>query len=403
VVQIRGLSSTSRQFLTFLGIVNVSIMVFQGYYIIFLEEQGLSFSEMGFIFAASMIATAVFDFPTGNVADKYGRKFSFLSGLVLVGGGIIVYGLTSSITFFLLAEIVAGLGMALVSGAPEAWLVDELKHVGRSEELERVFSASFSISALMGIVAGVISSVLVSYALNLPFLFGGMLALIVVVFGTLTMRENYGDADRDYRETIRQSYTYFIGKRDLKLLTLAMVLSSTAIFAMLFIYQPYMVDKGLDKEWLGLYYAAIMVSTGVGSACASKLLERIGRLSVIVLAALTVTVSALGLIIFDQLLISAVLFMALGLGHGLIMPILMLVRNDLIPSDLRASVLSLMSTLTNTMSAAVIVSLGYLVDVAPTGWVMAASAIASLMSIPVFTIALAGPSPSTPETQRVEA
>lgn len=128
----RGLSSTSRQFLAFLGIVNVSITVSQGCYIIFLEEQGLSFSEMGLILATSMIATAVFDFHTGNVSDKYGRKFSFLSGLVLVEGGIIVYGLTSPIAFFILAEIVAGPGMALVSGAPEAWLVDELKHVGRS-------------------------------------------------------------------------------------------------------------------------------------------------------------------------------------------------------------------------------------------------------------------------------
>lgn len=104
----------------------------------------------------------------------------------------------------------------------------------------------------MGIVVGAISSVLVSYTLNLPVLFGGTLALMAVVFGTLSMRENYGDADLGCRGTIRRSYAYFIGKHDLRPLTLAMVLCSTAIFAMLFIFQPCMVDKGLEKEWLGL-------------------------------------------------------------------------------------------------------------------------------------------------------
>lgn len=146
-----------------------------------------------------------------------------------------------------------------------------------------------------------------------------------------------------------------------------------------------------------------MVSTGIGSVGASKPSERTCRLKVILLAAITVTVSALGLIVFDQPFSSAVLFMALGLDHGLMTPVLMPVRNDLFPSDLRTSVLSLMSTLTNTMSAAAIVALGHLVDIAPIGWVMAASAIASLMSIPVFTFALAGPHPIVPEGQKAEA
>jgi MFS family permease len=91
-----GITRTSKLLISYLVLSNLSTMVFMGFYIFFLQANGLSYTEMTIVFAANFLALALFDLPTGNLADRYGRKRSIVVGTFIFAVGLLIYALTSS-------------------------------------------------------------------------------------------------------------------------------------------------------------------------------------------------------------------------------------------------------------------------------------------------------------------
>lgn len=48
--------------------------IFGSIYIAFMHSQSLSISQISSLFSLEQILLAVFDYPTGTIADKHGRK-----------------------------------------------------------------------------------------------------------------------------------------------------------------------------------------------------------------------------------------------------------------------------------------------------------------------------------------
>jgi MFS family permease len=128
---------------------------------IFLLDAGLSNLEA---FAANAFFTAgmvLFEIPTGIVADRWGRRASFLCGTITLAVTtalyVLLWQLRSSFVWWAIVSALLGLGFTFFSGATEAWLVDALAATGFHGMLERVFSRAqviSSITMLAGSVAG---------------------------------------------------------------------------------------------------------------------------------------------------------------------------------------------------------------------------------------------------------
>src|SRR5215211_4665440 len=58
--------------------------------------------------------------PTGVIADLAGRRLSVVSGYLLMGGGLLLWGLVPSYMAILLANVVRAIGAVCVDGAQEA-------------------------------------------------------------------------------------------------------------------------------------------------------------------------------------------------------------------------------------------------------------------------------------------
>jgi DHA3 family tetracycline resistance protein-like MFS transporter len=113
--------------------------------------------------------------PTGLFADLYSRRLSMVLGWTICGACFAAEGLLAQPLAILIAQGVLGLGEAFLTGAQEAWLVDELGQDRLGEAL-RQGSQIGQICSLLGIVAGV---ALASIRLNLPVAAGGVLMLVV--------------------------------------------------------------------------------------------------------------------------------------------------------------------------------------------------------------------------------
>ncbi|NMC36325.1 MFS transporter [Candidatus Beckwithbacteria bacterium] len=203
------------------------------------------------------IWVVILEVPTGFVADRYGRKFSMTLGSALFAIGMTIYSLFPNIWLFMLAEFTLALGLALISGADEAWLYEALKAEGHQDQMKQVTGKVQAISmfalSFAAILGGPIAS---SFGLNAPQLFTAsawFLALLVMV--KLPEYKNGQSEIRSAKQTIVESIRLFNSHSKLRRLSLNLVLVAAAAYFVIWLYQPLLSQIGIPIKYFGLFHA----------------------------------------------------------------------------------------------------------------------------------------------------
>ena len=163
-----------RSYLAITGLYTLSASLIWGVNTLFLLDAGLNilgvFIANG-VFTGSM---ALFEIPTGVLADTRGRRLSFLLSLVVVSVGTLGYvgvgAAGGGLGLFVAMSVVLGLGYTFYSGAVEAWLVDALKATGYEGELDQIFARGAIVTGTAMIFGTVSGGWLGSLDLTIPFL-----------------------------------------------------------------------------------------------------------------------------------------------------------------------------------------------------------------------------------------
>src|SRR5687768_8485015 len=160
---------------------------------LFLLDAGLSIFEVFVANAAFTAAMALFEIPTGVVADTRGRRASFLLSAVTLSIGTLAYvgvaAVEGGILLFCLAGVILGLGYTFYSGAVEAWLVDALKATGYHHELDRVFARASMVSSVAMILGTIAGGLIGQLDLSIPYVARTVLILAAFVVGLRTMHD----------------------------------------------------------------------------------------------------------------------------------------------------------------------------------------------------------------------
>jgi MFS family permease len=134
------------------------------------------------------------DYPTGGLADHFGRKRTYALGLVFVGINYLIVALYTFPITAVLAAFLAGFGAALQSGSLEAWITDELEKNGKVEDLDKVFGRGTSVGLMADVTAGIAGSLItftVGYWWTIPT--AGIIALTAFMSAMIFMPENWGE------------------------------------------------------------------------------------------------------------------------------------------------------------------------------------------------------------------
>jgi len=134
---------------------------------------GLSIFEVMLVNAVFTVAQALFEVPTGVVADTIGRKASYLIAIGTILVSTLLYVVTPRFGWgffgFCAASALLGLGFTFQTGAVDAWLVDALDHTGFTLPKERVFAWGQMMSGAGMLVGSVLGGLLGQADLSLPF------------------------------------------------------------------------------------------------------------------------------------------------------------------------------------------------------------------------------------------
>ncbi len=158
-------------------------------------------------------ATVLFEIPTGVVADVYSRKWSIVIGYIIWGIGFLIQGLIPTYGVVLVSQLIWGLGFTFVSGAPEAWLVDELGE----EDATLLFIRGSQIGSLSSI-AGIIAATLIgTIDVALPIVVGGVGTIMLAIILAVMMPENgFQPIQRNSASRWSVFETFFDGVREVR-------------------------------------------------------------------------------------------------------------------------------------------------------------------------------------------
>ena len=104
-----------------------NLRFFDAFFILFLIEKGLSFTQIGILYAVREIFTSIFEIPSGIIADTFGRKNSLIGSFFIFIVSFYVFYISNDFWFFLIAFILYGIGDAFRSGAHKGMIMDYLK------------------------------------------------------------------------------------------------------------------------------------------------------------------------------------------------------------------------------------------------------------------------------------
>ena len=288
--------------------------------------------------------------PTGGVADRFGRKASVCLGCGVGALGVAVYTSTPQLAAFLAAEVLLALSMALISGADEALLYESLED--RDPVRARQAFARAESWKLAGIVGGaLLGSVLATRAgLRATFAFQALpMALSALL--ALSLREPpvapaSGGARPRYADTLRQGLRHFAREPALRVLTLDMVSVGALAWLVIWLYQPLLESAGVPIGGFGPVHTAAALGQIAVLASADRLQSGLGSQRALLFATALlpgVAFVALGVVRAPAAVIGLVLLAwTLGLART---PLFSAALNQRIPSEQRATVLSVVSGL----------------------------------------------------------
>ena len=210
-------------------------------------EAGLGPFQLLLVGAALQGAILVSEVPTGVVADTYSRRISVLVGLVLLGGGSIVSGLTTDFWPIVLGTVILGIGRTFISGALQAWIADE---VG-VEAANGVYLRGAQLTMFLWVAAIPVSFGLAALAeTNLPILIGGVWLIALAVFMAPIMSE--ADFRRPQRDEAMQGFRE-LGKT---LSTSRQLVAARPLLLTMFTITAFygIAGQGFERLWLAHFY-----------------------------------------------------------------------------------------------------------------------------------------------------
>lgn len=351
-------------------------------------ERGFSLAQVGAAEGLFLISLTVLEVPTGAVADRWGRRLSLALGSATLGVAIFVFALVDSYSVLLLSFTLWAVAETLMSGADQALLYDTLKVLGREREYEKHAGRG---EAALWVGAGVATAIGAPVAQVLSaqatiFIGAGTMVLTTAI--VLAMAEPPRLADDEDSEAAGLSYLGGVGRslriawsiptvRYMILFGGALVASSVATG---FLVQPFLLRQDVE---VGVAFSLLQVPEmamgAVGAFVAYRLVGRVGlqRYFALVLVLAVGMYSGLATVDF---LGAIVFFYALTLVHSSIEPVATGYLNRRIPSDQRATILSLRSLTVGLMLAPMTPVVGIVVEQRSLAQAFALSAVVAAVS-----------------------
>ena len=139
--------------------------------VLFFQEHGLSLSKVMILQSIYSISVALFEIPSGYIADIFGRKKAIIISTILSFIGYVLFSFFSDFTVFIIAEILIGVGGVLCSGSDSAIIYDTLIENNDKKKYTKVEGKNYAIGNFSEAIAGILGGILAQHQFTIQFIY----------------------------------------------------------------------------------------------------------------------------------------------------------------------------------------------------------------------------------------
>ena len=296
----------------------------------------------------------LFEIPTGVVADVYSRKVSVVMGMALLGSAFALEGTLPYFAAIAAARVIWGIGYTFISGAESAWIADELGE----ERMKIVYLRGSQVGQIGGLLGIGLSVAAASFSLALPLILGGAILVCLAVALALFMPE-----DR-FKPTPREGRDTWHAMGDTLRRGIGAISLKRAVGVLLIIRLFYgFFGEGIDLLWqihtLAVFpeASAMSITTWVGAISATTMILQIGIIQILtrrlaksddtaiggllVGVNIALIVATAWFALAGNFVVAVASYVSLSLARSVNRPLQTAWLNRGIPSQVRATVLSI--------------------------------------------------------------
>ncbi len=153
-----------------------NLKFFEPYLLLYMIFAGLTFTEIGILYAIREAIVWIFEIPSGVFADRFGKKTELIASFVFYIASFIGFALADSFAWFVVPMVLFGFGEAFRSGTHKAMIMAYLDHEAIDLPKRQVYGYTRSYSNVGSVVSSLFGIALI---LSMPDM--SLLFLIAIV------------------------------------------------------------------------------------------------------------------------------------------------------------------------------------------------------------------------------
>lgn len=331
-------------------------------WVLYLVSRGMSLTQIGLLESIYHITSLIFEVPTGAIADLLGRKKTIFAGRLCAIVSSVVMIASNDFWGFALGFILSACGNNLGSGTEEALVYDSVKQIGQEEEYIRINGISNClISGVQGL--GAFIGAMVAHISFLLSYISGIVASILAL-GTCLYFKEPENHNLEKQVSLRQHFSDSINliKKNKKISFLLIFYPMISVFtAIIYFYgQQCFASIGMNKISIAWIFLANSISAALGAFVSKyvkdNLKEKVGFILGFMIG---ICIFLFGVYIKS---IGVILFCLISLLGSVLDPISSQEINELIPSEQRATLISMQSMTYSLMMIAIFPLAGFITE-----------------------------------------
>ena len=353
---------------------------------LFLLEKGLSYTEIGILYASREITINICELPSGIIADTYGRKTALAGALLLYIISFVVFYFSNIFWLFWIAFIFFGIGDAFRTGTHKGLIMSYLALNKWSEYKISYYGHTRSWSQRGAAISSIMAGLIVFYSgeyqniflySTIPFIINFFLILSYPVEIDKVPEQQKHKKSAALWTTIKSFFENLKHPEVIKIMNMS-ALHSAFLKAVKDYIQPLMVHVAViiplmtnmevnrkNGIIIGIFYFFIYIMNSYASQFASHAASGKRRKNVsyiTLLCGFACGISCGLFYIYELWIVALIAFVGIFVIENLRKPIMTGFIADNVPNEVLASVISLESLLKTIITAILALAFGIIAD-----------------------------------------
>lgn len=323
---------------------------------------GLSLPEIYYMESIVLMLCVILDVPFGALADVIGRKKTIIIGRVFLFISTYLFATMSNPLDAWIANILWSIGYTLQSGADTAFIYDTLKECNRESEFKNIqgkyMGARFFLVAFCSLLVGFLASIDLRLPLYLcvPFVFIPLVSSFFIHEPIQTKKYSV----QTQIDILKQGLLFLVKSTKVRFMVGFATLLSCISKVWFFTYNPYFEIVNIDISYYGFIFFLLNIVAWLSSYYAHKIEMIIGERNCIIgmILCIGIPLVIMGLL---PIAICAYLVLMQNVVRGFMGPFIGDYMHRHINTDIRATAMSIKSTISNIASTVVLAGFGVLI------------------------------------------